>query len=397
MTLPLSKPLCGAALAVLIASPAIALDEADFAAALTASFAAQGSSLSFDSVTASGTTVTVSGATLAGLPQPGATAPLGDWVFEGVREDGDGYTAETARFADVDIEDDEVRVTIEGMVLSGLEIPSEEESRAGQNWFTYERAESGPMTFNIQGTDVVSAAALETVMEEAEDGSEISFSAQVSDIAINLEAAPGMDPASAATIAGLGLQQLTGNAMMSGTWQSDTGTVDIDEYELAFDDVGSLQMTVSVNGYTSETLRAIQDAQAAMAASPDPEAAAQAYGMTMMGLMQSVSLNGASFRFEDASITNRALDYFGQQQGLSGQQLAQAIKAMAPMMLAQQNMPDLQAQVSAALNTFLDDPRSLEAVASPPEPVSMMQLIGMGTAAPAVLPQILGLQITANQ
>ncbi len=64
--------------------------------------------------------------------------------------------------------------------------------------------------------------------------------------------------------------------------------------------------------------------------------------MAMLGLMQQLSYNGASIRFEDAGITAKALEYAGKQQGVDGKQFAQSLKGMAPMMLAQLNIPELQ-------------------------------------------------------
>lgn len=52
----------------------------------------------------------------------------------------------------------------------------------------------------------------------------------------------------------------------------------------------------------------------------------------MLGLMQQLSFEAAQVRFEDASITKRALDYAGSQQNISGQQMADSLKAMTPIM-----------------------------------------------------------------
>ena len=94
-------------------------------------------------------------------------------------------------------------------------------------------------------------------------------------------------------------------------------------------------------------------------ANPNKEEANQAMGLAMMGLLQQLTFNSASIRFDDATITKRVLDYIGWQQGVSGDQLAQSLKGMVPMMMAQLNVPELQNQVSTAVNSYLDAPKSL--------------------------------------
>jgi hypothetical protein len=44
---------------------------------------------------------------------------------------------------------------------------------------------------------------------------------------------------------------------------------------------------------------------------------------------------------------------------VTGDQLAQSLKGVVPMMMAQLNMPELQNQVAAAVNTYLDGPKCL--------------------------------------
>ncbi len=82
-----------------------------------------------------------------------------------------------------------------------------------------------------------------------------------------------------------------------------------------------------------------------------PDASA-AQGMAMMGLMQQLSFQKATIRFDDASITRRLLDYFGTQQGMTGDQMAKSLQGLIPIMMAQANMPDLQNQVVEASNAY---------------------------------------------
>ena len=111
---------------------------------------------------------------------------------------------------------------------------------------------------------------------------------------------------------------------------------------------------------------------------------------------QQLTFEGAQIRFEDASITKRALDYAGSKQNVSGQQMADSLKAMTPIMLAQLNIPELQNAISAAVSTFLDDPKSLTVKATPDKPVAFPMILGAAMGAPNTVPQMLSVKVSAN-
>lgn len=143
-------------------------------------------------------------------------------------------------------------------------------------------------------------------------------------------------------------------------------------------------------------MKALQEANKAAQANPNKEEANQAMGLAMLGLMQQLTFNSASIRFDDASITKKALDYAGSQQGVTGEQLAQSLKAMVPIMMAQLNIPELQNQVSAAVNAYLDAPKSLTISAEPEKPVPFPMIMGAAMGAPNTIPSVLGVKVTAN-
>ena len=116
----------------------------------------------------------------------------------------------------------------------------------------------------------------------------------------------------------------------------------------------------------------------------------------MLGLMQQLTFNSAKIRFEDAGITSKALDYVGKQQNVSGKQLADSLKAMTPIMLAQYNVPELQNMLSAAVNAYLDKPGSFTISAEPPRGVPVPMIMGAAMGAPNTLPQVLGVKVSAN-
>lgn len=117
----------------------------------------------------------------------------------------------------------------------------------------------------------------------------------------------------------------------------------------------------------------------------------------MMGMMQQLTFNSASVRFDDASLTRRALDFAGKQQGVSGEQMGQALKGMLPLMLGQLGIPALQQQISAAANVYLDNPGNITITAKPAQPVAVPVIMGAGMGNPKSLVDLLNVQVTANQ
>ena len=70
---------------------------------------------------------------------------------------------------------------------------------------------------------------------------------------------------------------------------------------------------------------------------------------------------------------------------------------MAPIMLAQLNIPELQNAVSTAVNAYLDNPKSMLVSAAPPKPVPISVIVDAAMGAPETIPQVIGLKIEANR
>ena len=111
--------------------------------------------------------------------------------------------------------------------------------------------------------------------------------------------------------------------------------------------------------------------------------------------MSSISITSASLRYDDASLANSLIDYFAKQQGTDHAGFVTGLKAMVPAMLAGVGIPALDAIVVPAVNTFLDDPQSLEVAVAPAAPTNLMVLMGAASN-PAGLIQTLNLTVTPN-
>ncbi|KQS68089.1 hypothetical protein ASG39_07155 [Rhizobium sp. Leaf371] len=378
-----------------LASPAFALDGTDFAAKLNAAYAINGATLAYEAVDVNDDSVVLKGASIKSTMEKADELKIGDLTFDGVEELSDGgYTVETVAFPDIDRTADGARLTAKDISIAGLRIPAKAGTGGIDDLLYYESAGTGPVTVEMGGKTVFSIEKSESNLSRQDGDKGIDFDGIVSGVKADLSEVK--DAKAKMAIDKLGLQNPTGEFTMEGSWDLASGVFDIRDNSFNVDNVGRLSIGLNVSGYTLQLLNSFQEAFKAAEANPNKEAANQALGLSAMGLMQQLSFTSASIRFEDASITKRLLDYFGAEQGVTGEQLAQSIKGLAPIMIAQLNLPDLQNELTAAINTYLDAPKNLTITAEPEKPVPFPMIMGAGMGAPNTLPSVLGVKVTAN-
>ncbi len=378
-----------------LSGPAFALDGADLVTKLNAAYALNGATVAYEKVAIDGTTVTLTGVSVKSTAAPGKDFKIGDVTLEGVEEtDGGGYYAETVTLPDVDVKEDDTAITAKDISIGGLSIPGNPAGGTVNDIVLYETAASGPVTVTAKGKQVFSMDESEANLTKQESDAGFDFDVTFSGIKADLSGVE--DAKSKDAIEKLGLTNLAGEMTMKGSWEVATGNVSLEEYAFDFANVGRLALAFDVSGYTLDFMKSMQEAMKAAETNPNKEEANQAMGLSMMGLIQQLTFNSASVRFDDATITKRVLDYIGSQQGTTGDQLAQSLKGMVPLMMAQLNVPELQNQVSTAVNTYLDAPKSLTISAEPANPVPFPMIIGAAMGAPNTVPGVLGVKVTAN-
>ena len=122
-----------------------------------------------------------------------------------------------------------------------------------------------------------------------------------------------------------------------------------------------------------------------------------AKGLAMLGLLQQLNFISMSIRFDDSSITGRALDYAAKQAGQDRAAIINQTKGVLPFALAQLKDPDFAQKVTEAASAYLDNPKSLEIKAAPPAPVPFAILAATGSTTPEALIKQLNVTVTANQ
>ncbi|SES12446.1 hypothetical protein [Rhizobium sp. NFR03] len=378
-----------------LASPAFALDGVDFVDKLNAAYASNGATLAYEAVDVNDDSVVLKGASVQSTVKKTDELKIGDLSFDGVEELSDGgYTVETVVFPDIDRTSDGARLTAKDISITGLRVPAKTGTGSIDDLLYYESAGTGPIAVEIAGKTVFAIDKSESNLTRQDDDKGIDFDGIVSGVKADLSDVK--DAKTKMAIDKLGLQNPTGEFTVEGSWDLASGVFAVRDNSLNVDNVGRLSVGFNVSGYTLQLLNSLQEAFKAAEANPNKDAANQALGLSAMGLIQQLNFNSASIRFEDASITKRLLDYFGAEQGVTGEQLAQSLKGLAPIMIAQLNVPDLQNELTAAINAYLDAPKNLTITAEPAKPVPFPMIMGAGMGAPNTLPSVLGVKVTAN-
>lgn len=387
--------LASAAFVGLAAAPAFALDGADLVAKFNAAAAQNGTTITYDGADVDGDTVTLTNVTVKTVTETDKDVKIGEVTLEGVEEYDDGsYYVETVSLPDIDLSETEGSLSVKDIVFGGLSIPANPAGGTIDDMLLYESASTGPITVTTKGKQVFALESIEANLNRQENDTGFDFDATLK--AMKADLSDVEDAKAKDAIQKLGLTSVAGDMTMKGSWEIASGKIALDEYALDFANIGKLNLTFSISGYTLEFIKAIQEAMKAQEANPNKEEANQALGLSMMGLMQQLTFNDASIRFDDASITKRVLDYLGKEQGTTGDQLAQSLKGLVPIMMAQLNVPELQNQVSAAANAYLDAPKSLTIAAKPEKPVPFPMIIGAAMGAPNTVPSVLGVKVSAN-
>ncbi|MDP9808593.1 hypothetical protein J2W42_001435 [Rhizobium tibeticum] len=376
-----------------LAGSAFALDGQDLLKKINAAYSQQGGTIVADSVNVDGTTVTLKKASFKA--NSGEAVSIGDITMTGVEADDDGgYYVEEASFPNISATSEGATFTASDLTLNGISIPADPKGEGLDAMLLYENAHSGPVKVVQNGAELFSIAESDVNLTLREDESGFDFDGAFK--GLNADLSKASDAQSKEAIDKLALQHIQGDITMKGAWELTPGTIDVSEFAFDFNNIGKLNLAFKISGYTMPFIKSLQEAAKQAEANQNKEEAQQALGLSMLGLMQQLSFESAQIRFDDASITKRALDYAGSQQNISGQQMADSLKAMTPIMLAQLNIPELQNAVSAAVNTFLDDPKNLTLAAAPAKPVPFPMIMGAAMGAPNTLPQVLGVKVSAN-
>ncbi|ESX58148.1 hypothetical protein X760_19595 [Mesorhizobium sp. LSHC422A00] len=360
---------------------------------LKAALAVQGVDITWTGVTGDNSSMVLQGVSVKPAAEKEAL-PIGDVKLESVTEANGGFDVATITTSAFEHSKDGVTLNLTPFVIHDANIPAEGATGPLGSMMIYKSAELENLTVKVADKTAFSVDGLAVQITPPADGKAMEFSATTEKFNADLTLVD--DAKSKEAIEALGYQNISGNIEIGGTWQPSDGKMDLSKYDISVENAGTLGMTFGLGGYTVDFVKSLQEMQKKMAAQPEG-ADNSAQGMALLGLLQQLSFNSASIRFDDDSLTGKVLEYVGKQQGMSGKDIANQAKAIVPFGMAQLNNPELTAEVTAAVSKYLDDPKSLEISAEPPAAVPFALIMAGAMSNPADLTKTLGVHVKANE
>src|SRR5690606_37734629 len=284
--------------AAALSVPASALEAQAFVDRVAEVYRTMGYELSFGEATLNGDTVTVDGVTVEVTGMEGEPMEIDTTLtFSGVRETDDGtYWADELTVPDVDTvftteEDDaEGRVTLSDIRVESLYFPPSDNASALAQVQSFAAASTGPLSVFRNGEEVVRVDSMEARSTfSPEQGSaelrDVESTFTISGIWADLSTVSEEDPESGAVIEQLGLTELNGSVSQHTTWSMADGHMVMDEFLIDFDNVGALDLTFDITGFTPQVLDQIYAMQAQMGGGSEmSEEQAQAQMMAGMAM-----------------------------------------------------------------------------------------------------------------
>jgi hypothetical protein len=243
------------------------------------------------------------------------------------------------------------------------------------------KSTSGPITISAAGQTVTSDG-----FDMTWDGDPVTGAGKTTGIVKNITLPESvlamMDPSG--TMKNLGYSSISFDIGGSGEVMND-GTnfgMDVDGY---YDVKDMAALKIGMNA-TNIPLTLMEE----LKKQPQPDEAA------VMSMSQGVTFGRFVIRLEDKSITKKILPMLAAMQGMDEATMVANAGAMVQLGMSQLQMPELTAQVAAAVNAYLADPKSLTISMKPEAPVTVGQLMTINPGDPASAVKLLGVTVTAN-
>ena len=385
--------LAGLAIALLQPALALAVEPQAVATRLRTVFAVQGLDFAYAGATASGDDVTLTGVTVAPAGKP-ERVTIGDVTLQDVSEEDDGDfligALELPKYA---YAQGPVDIALEGVSLTGWLLPSPQSTDPLAATGYFDTLEIAGIAATAAGKPFFQVKNLSYELTREDNGSAVEFTGAAESFSGDLSAAG--DPQTLAMATALGLAKPSGSFETSGGWSIADGALKLDQFDVALDDAGTLGITFGLTGYTAELAKTLRDMQAKMANASEEEKSAQA--LAFLGVTQQLNFSGASIRYDDDGLTERGLNLAGGMQNMKRSDFAGLASMLLPGYLGQYLSPEFAAKVTGEVVKFINEPKSLEIVAAPTQPIPFA-VIGAGAMmAPQGLPETLGVTVTANE
>ncbi|MCB1496050.1 MAG: hypothetical protein KDJ86_09715 [Bauldia sp.] len=378
MSLKLSSlALGGAALCFALgATQAFAADATAIADALVAAMqSGDNTTAKYEGATAIGDDVTVTGFT-ATNPNGGVITIPTITIANAQPRDPGGFTASAMTFDNGKVVDSDTNVTWQMGSLKDATVPSPAEIKAKAHIRPF--SEVTLTGLSILGSDMPAAldiGSLGVAIDIDDKGNPRDFDMKVASISIPPEVFAA-DPQQKAILDELGYTDgFTVNLNVAGAYETEGDVLTLRGFTLDTVDVGKLAIAGKFNGVS---LGDIMQGK-------DPGDAGK-----------DGALENLSIRFDNAGVVERVLDMQAKMMGVQRQDVVTQFAGALPFMLNFIGNPAFQDKVAKAGAAFLNDPKSISITVSPAQPVKFVEIMGTANQAPQTLPDMLAVDVVAN-
>lgn len=373
------------------ASARAEVDAGQVLKAMSAAFANYGLGFTAKSASKTGADIVLSDAEFSTNTEKSKPSQLGELKLENVSEKDGGYLiGQIARPGGVEhVKDGSWQTS--GFTATNITIPQ----AGSQGFILYETFAFGASTFKTDaGKDFIKIGEFSASMSPAELGQPMTFELKPVSFYLDTTLVPTEDKSAPEMLATFGLTEFKGKFYAKGSWDAKDGRIQMPDYAIEIENIGKLNFGFDATGYTPETVNAL----ATLANKKDQkEKDTDKDNLAAIGLLQSMTLNAMSLRFDDASVTGKIFDEMSKKTGQTKEALIAQAKGMATIMLVLLEDAELVTSVSKAVSVYLDNPKNFEIKLAPKEPVPMPLLIGIAMSDPKGLIKQLNLQVLANQ
>lgn len=301
-------------------------------------------------------------------------------TYTGAKANADGgYSAAEIAIDGFAVKDDETTVSVGSWKITNYVGQSAAKAAAAKGMGdTFDRMELTSIRFAGNGPTVPIASAVMTASGHV-DGVPRRGGLEVKGIVVPIDA---KDP-EMKEIAELGYKELALEVKAGGGWDEKTQRLSLDTLAINGKDAGTLALSFALGNVTQDSLKAMQSA------AEDPA--------KQLEILQGYTVEQIAIRFDNASLVDRVLDARAKQAGTKREQFVTGIAAAVPLMIGALNNKAFEKKVSDAVAAFLKAPKSLAIVAKPAQPVPVAQVVGTAMVAPQTIPNVLAVDIQANQ
>ncbi|MCC6737303.1 MAG: hypothetical protein IT534_14410 [Bauldia sp.] len=357
-----------------LAGPAVAADPIAIADEIVAALVDETRTATYEQATAVGEVVTITNLVVSDPPN-GIEATVAEIIVTNPIEiEAGGFTAELMVLRNGSMTDLANVLRFDNVELTNIVIPPVADLDAEDSppiplsdmiatGLRFEPPQANPLVIER----------VEMHLTKVEDGVPYSVAVSLNGVAVPLSLGDNSQPIQ--VIRDLGFETLFMDFNIAGNYDSPNDTLNIESVGINIRDFGHVDLGGVITGVAFGQLQEPGGPEAILAAA---------------------MVNNVTVRFENGGAMEAFLREQAALTNLQPQDVAFGLAAAFQIFLRTLENPTLEQQVGQAVGAFLRDPRALTLVATPPEPVPLMEVIGLLMSAPTVVPTLLNIVVTAN-